>query len=205
MLRLNRKENVTIIKKIVFSALILSLIMVTKIIESFIPDLPNGLGNVAKLSEITILLSSIIFGPIITLISVLIYISLISPIFSSFLISGIFYVEKIESRIGVYFLDYFIPLILISLVGLGNKFKNHYIYLFAYLMTFLVLISHSISGIIFFKEYLEPIIKEDIFYFLLSFGLNLLGYIIFFVGLPLYIYLAKKLNKNFSSKLKSGF
>ncbi|MGZ9414584.1 hypothetical protein [Mycoplasma sp. 5370] len=184
-------------KEIIFSAFVLALIVISKFIEKIIPDLPNGLGNIAKIHEIVILISSIAFGVLITIIPVLIYLVIISPIFSAFFISGIFYVENIQDKIGVYFLDYFLPLILIALIGIFKKIKNLKLILFSYAITILILLSHSTSGYIYFKEYLKPIKELEILYFLLSFGLNLLSYVLFFVSLPLLVISSKILRKHF--------
>ncbi|MGZ9431351.1 hypothetical protein [Mycoplasma sp. CB776] len=183
-------------KEIIFSAFVLALIIISKFIEKIIPDLPNGLGNIAKIHEIIILISSISIGFISTVIPVLIYLIIISPTFSGFFISGIFYVEKIQDRIGVYFLDYFLPLILITTIGIFKKFKNLNLIFISYIITIFILISHSISGYIYFKEYLKPIKNIPIFYFLLSFGLNLLSYIVFFISLPLLVISSKILNRH---------
>ncbi|WP_436359077.1 hypothetical protein ACR34G_01690 [Mycoplasma sp. 480] len=184
-------------KEIIFSAFVLALIVISKFIEKIIPDLPNGLGNIAKIHEIVILISSIAFGVLITIIPVLIYLVIISPIFSAFFISGIFYVENIQDKIGVYFLDYFLPLILIALIGIFKKIKNLKLILFSYAITILILLSHSTSGYIYFKEYLKPVKELEILYFLLSFGLNLLSYVLFFVSLPLLVISSKILRKHF--------
>ncbi|MGZ9428721.1 hypothetical protein [Mycoplasma sp. 1012] len=184
-------------KEIIFSAFVLALIVISKFIEKIIPDLPNGLGNIAKIHEIVILISSITFGVLITIIPVIIYLVIISPIFSAFFISGIFYVENIQDKIGVYFLDYFLPLILIALIGMFKKIKNLKLILFSCAITILILLSHSISGYIYFKEYLKPIKELEILYFLLSFGLNLLSYVLFFVSLPLLVISSKILRKHF--------
>ncbi|MGZ9453454.1 hypothetical protein ACXX84_00045 [Mycoplasma sp. AC157] len=184
-------------KEIIFSAFVLALIVISKFIEKIIPDLPNGLGNIAKIHEIVILISSITFGVLITIIPVIIYLVIISPIFSAFFISGIFYVENIQDKIGVYFLDYFLPLILIALIGMFKKIKNLKLILFSYAITILILLSHSISGYIYFKEYLKPIKELEILYFLFSFGLNLLSYVLFFVSLPLLVISSKILRKHF--------
>ncbi|MBN3534790.1 hypothetical protein [Mycoplasma procyoni] len=184
------------VKDIVITAVILALLIAGKTIEKVIPDLPNGLGNIAKISEAFLLIATISVGFKRTVIALFIYIVVISLIFASFFIGGVFYVQSFAKQTGVYFLDYFIPLFLIAVIGLFRKLKKRFLILIAFGFVFLALLSHTISGIIFFKEYLEPAIKSEIFYWLLSFGLNLLGYVAFVVGVIPMVFLAKSLNKH---------
>ncbi|WGI37048.1 hypothetical protein [Mesomycoplasma lagogenitalium] len=174
------------IKKLVIISVVLSLVIFSKFIEMIVPDLPNGLGNIFKLSEIILFMSAIIFGFSVAFVAINIYLIIIAPIFSGFFLSGIFYIDGITNQIAIYFLDYFIPLNFLTFIAFFNSKKSKQIFFYAYLIIFIILLSHTISGYVFFKNYLNPVIKNELFYFLLSFGLNLLGYIILFIGLPLY-------------------
>ncbi len=143
------------IKKIVIFAFMLSLLIVSKLIAYPIPDLPNGLGNIFVLFEVIIIAFSFIFGVTKTLIVGIIYYGIIAWIGQPFFMREVTYVRGFENIIGVYFLDYLIPFVLLACSSvIYQKNPRYYMaILMTTLMVFSAYWSSVISGIIFWGSY----------------------------------------------------
>ena len=135
------------IQNIVKVSLLLSLIFVSFIIQGFIPSLPNGLGNIAIIAEMILLSSSVILGWTYALISVMFYLflGLINiPLF----FNGLLYVSKTSTKAYVYILDYFLPLISLSLSSIFSKsYKSLLVNII--IINLINYLLHVTSGIIF--------------------------------------------------------
>ncbi len=182
-------------KLIIKSSMILALLITMKLIEKVIPNLPSGLGDVSSLVELTIILSSIAIGFKETIVSVLIFLIIISWISPSIFIGGVIWTKNAQGFLGVYFLDYFLPLILISFAGAFNFEKNIFVYLWVSFLLLLNYLSHSFAGVIFWKSYAW----NNWGVYAYSFTANLVKFSILFVltntMIPLALLLKKKYNK----------
>ncbi len=139
------------IQNIVKVSLLLSLIFVSFIIQSFIPQLPNGLGNVAIIAEMIILSASVILGWVYSLISVLFYLFL-GLINIPMFFNGLLYASNNSTKVYVYLLDYFLPLVSLSLSSIFNKsFKSLFINIIV--VNILNYLFHVTSGLIFWGSY----------------------------------------------------
>ena len=139
------------IQNIVKVSLLLSLIFVSFIIQGFIPSLPNGLGNIAIIAEMILLSSSVILGWTYALISVVFYLflGLINiPLF----FNGLLYVSKTSTKVYVYILDYFLPLVSLSLSSIFSKsYKSLLVNII--IINIINYLLHVTSGIIFWSSY----------------------------------------------------
>lgn len=138
------------IDNMVKTALFLSLIFVVKIIQKFIPDLPNGLGDITVLLEVLIVAGSIIIGWNYALFATILYLlfGLIDiPIF----FGGLLWVQGI-TKFYVYLLDYFIPLIALCFASLFAKTYKHLI-INVIVVNIINYLCHVLSGIIFWGSY----------------------------------------------------
>jgi len=139
------------IQNIVKVSLLLSLIFVSFIIQGFIPSLPNGLGNIAIIAEMILLSSSVILGWTYALISVMFYLflGLINiPLF----FNGLLYVSKTSTKVYVYILDYFLPLVSLSLSSIFSKsYKSLLVNII--IINLINYLLHVTSGIIFWSSY----------------------------------------------------
>lgn len=133
--------------------MLLALFIVAKFVQKFIPDLPNGLGDVTVLMEVLIILSSLVVGWWRTAIAVLIYIGLFAWLDISTFMGGLLWVDKTSDKFWIYLLDYLIPLLAISLAGL---FKNKNIFWNIANVIIVITINygaHVISGVVFWGSY----------------------------------------------------
>ena len=139
------------IQNIVKVSLTLSLIFTLFIIQSFIPDLPNGLGDIAIIAEMCIITTSVIIGWGYALISVLFYLFL-GLINIPMFFNGLLYVSKTSTKVYVYILDYFLPLISLTL---SSTFSKSYKSLLANIIIINIInyLLHVTSGIIFWSSY----------------------------------------------------
>lgn len=131
------------------TGMVLAIMMVTKYIQSFIPDLPNGLGDISVLMEVIIIAGSFIVGWKIVLSATIIYL-LLGLISIPTFFGGLLYVNSNVTKIEVYFLDYFLPLITLTIAGI---LKNWSAYVFVPALVFINYIFHVLSGIIFWGSY----------------------------------------------------
>ncbi len=182
-------------KTIIKTAMILSLLITAKLIESVIPNLPNGLGDISSLLEITIVISSIAVGFKESFFAIFIYIVAIAWISPHMFMGGVVWAKDAATFAGVYFLDYFIPLVILSFVGLFKFKKKLHIFLLASLLIFVNYISHSFAGVIFWKSYAWK--GWSIYPY--SFTMNLIKFGVIILAsnsiIPLALILKPKLNK----------
>jgi len=138
-------------QNIVKISLLLSLIFVAFIIQSFIPNLPNGLGNVAIIAEMILLSGSIILGWRYALISILFYLML-GLINIPMFFNGLLYTTKTSTKIYVYLLDYFLPLISLSLSSIFKK-RFKFLIINIVITNIINYLLHVTSGIIFWSSF----------------------------------------------------
>lgn len=186
-------------RDIVYIAIFLALFIIFKFIEKTIPDLPNGLGNISKIDEILLIFLALIFRPKHLFSIIFIYFLIFCSIFSGFFIPGIFYVNGNGNRFFVFILDYLIPYFLLISLSFINKKKIWITILMTFLIVLLTLISHTISGYIFFKDYIieaKPEFKNSWAWIILwSFLLNSLGYVILIIAIVPINFIARKMQK----------
>lgn len=142
-------------RRIVNSGIVLSLLIVAKLLEAVLPDLPSGLGEYIPLFDLFIILSIFLFSKWDVLISTLIYLLLIVWISPPIFIGGILWVEKLSTKIFVYVLDYLIPtLIILSPSFFITKYKGFWkSFLIVLLAIFAMYVSHVFSGLLFWSSY----------------------------------------------------
>lgn len=131
--------------------MLLALLIIAKLFQKLIPDLPNGLGDVFQILPIVIATSSLLIDKKVILISVSIYIFGIAWINPSIFINGTQWVYGASNVAGVYFLDYVIPLFLMVLPSLFKTRINIFICLLISIT--LGYISHVLSGWVFWGSY----------------------------------------------------
>ncbi len=143
------------IRDIVVCALILSMFIAAKSINSLIPELLPGI----KFQLIYILLPiiSLVFGWKITGITMSIYIFIIAWLAPTFFIHGITYVKGAKFVFLEYLLDYMIPILSLAIIpGIVLRFENKlWVFLFitvAFVVTFL---SHFTAGIVMWGSYAQ--------------------------------------------------
>lgn len=186
-------------RDIAYIGIFLALFIIFKFIEKTIPDLPNGLGNISKIDEIFLMLLALLFKPKNIFTMVLIYFLIFASIFSGYFLSGIYYVQNNWNRFFVFVLDYFIPYILIIMISFFNHKKTIITILISFMFIIFSLISHTISGYIFFREYIIEAKPEfenyPLFIWLWSFVLNAFGYIVLLILIIPLNFIAKIIRK----------
>ena len=139
------------IKDITLMAMMLALLLTMKLIQTLIPDLPNGLGDVVVLSELVIITFSLFLKPTRIFFVVAIYAFGIVWINPGIFIAGITYVSGAKEIAGVYFLDYVIPLFLLATPAL---FKSNWMKIISFITAVAIgYISHVLAGVIFWGSY----------------------------------------------------
>ena len=129
----------------------LSLIIVMRILQVLLPALPSGLGDFVALVPVMIIICALLLKPTINLIAVSIYVFAIVWINAGIFMSGIQMVFGIENSIGIYFLDYVFPLLILTL---PSFFKSKKIKIMSVFIAILInYFSHVISGWIFWRSY----------------------------------------------------
>ncbi|NQZ29425.1 MAG: energy-coupled thiamine transporter ThiT [Mycoplasmatales bacterium] len=143
------------IKEMVICALILSMFIAAKSINSLIPELMPGI----KFQLIYILLPiiSLVFGWKISGITMFIYIFIIAWWAPTFFIHGITYVKGAKNIFLEYLLDYIIPILALAIIpGLVLKFENKlWVFLFITIAFILTFLSHFIAGIVMWGSYAQ--------------------------------------------------
>ena len=129
----------------------LSLIIVMRILQILIPALPSGLGDVAALVPVMIIICAILLKPIINFVAISIYVFAIVWINAGIFMPGIQMVFGIKNSLGIYFLDYVIPLLVLIL---PSFFKSKKMKIASVFIAILInYFSHVISGWIFWSSY----------------------------------------------------
>ena len=120
-----------------------------KLVDFVIPDLPNGLGDVSLIFPLAIIGLSILLEWKQMVFVISIYIFGFVWLNPHMFIPGIEYVTKMKNVVGVYFLDYVIPVLALSSPALfkGNKLK---IILISIIIKYT---SHVCSGLVFWSDY----------------------------------------------------
>ncbi|TCG10514.1 energy-coupled thiamine transporter ThiT [Mycoplasma todarodis] len=143
------------IREIVICALILSMFIAAKSINSLIPELLPGI----KFQLIYILLPiiSLVFGWKISGITMSIYIFIIAWLAPTFFIHGITYVKGAKFVFLEYLLDYAIPILSLAIIpGLVLNFENKlWVFLFITLAFVITFFSHFIAGIVMWGSYAQ--------------------------------------------------
>lgn len=146
-------KNKMSIKNITNSALIITLLIVAKLIEFVIVDMPFGLGEYVPLFEITLLISVFTFDKKEVITSSLIYILCIVWISMPVFLSGLLWVNSIQTKSLVYLLDYLLPtLVLLIPLQFRNKTSNLKLLITLTSLTTMYFF-HVISGYVFWSSY----------------------------------------------------
>lgn len=144
------------VKEIVFIGIFLTLLIIAKIFDNLIPSIPFG-GSLGNLYEIVLLFGSFLLGFKISFTANIIYLLVFCISFPGIFASGIFLVgnntELLSTIVGIYFLDYFLPLTVLTIAGLFYKKKIRIKILVLIILLFLNLIFHALSGYIFFSSF----------------------------------------------------
>ena len=139
----------------VICALILSMFIAAKSINSVIPELLPGI----KFQLIYILLPiiSLVFGWKISGICMSIYILIIAWLSPTFFIHGITYVKGGQYVFLEYLLDYLIPILSLAIIpGLVWKVKNKlWVFLFITIAFMITFLSHFTAGIVMWGSYAQ--------------------------------------------------
>ncbi len=143
------------VRDIVVCALILSMFIAIKSINSLIPELLPGI----KFQLIYILLPiiSLVFGWKISGICMFIYVFIIAWLSPTFFIHGITYVKGAQYVFLEYLLDYLIPILSLAIIpGLVWKVKNKlWVFLFITIAFIITFLSHFIAGIVMWGSYAQ--------------------------------------------------
>ncbi|CAM9099119.1 energy-coupled thiamine transporter ThiT [Mycoplasma todarodis] len=143
------------IREMVICALILSMFIAAKSINSLIPELMPGI----KFQLIYILLPiiSLVFGWKISGITMSIYIFIIAWLAPTFFIHGITYVKGVKYVFLEYLLDYVIPVLSLAIIpGLVLRFENKlWVFLFITIAFVLTFLSHFTAGIVMWGSYAQ--------------------------------------------------
>lgn len=140
-------------KNITNSAIIITLLVVSKLIEFVIVDMPFGLGEYVPLFEITLLISVFTFDKKEVITSVLIYILFIVWISMPVFLPGLLWVSDTQSKIFIYFLDYLLPTLILLVPTIVKNKSNNIKFSITLLSLFAMYTFHVLSGVIFWSSY----------------------------------------------------
>lgn len=142
-------------RSIVNTSLILSLLLIAKVLEVALPDLPAGLGEYIPLFDFIIILSILVFSKWEVLTASLIYLLAIVWLGPSIFISGILWVDTLKVKLFVYMLDYFLPCIFLISIAFFIKSKTGFWKTYMLIITsiFAMYLSHVLSGVLFWSSY----------------------------------------------------
>ena len=150
------------IKDITIMGMILSIFIVAKLIDLYMPKLPAGLDEATAIFPFTIVSASLFTGFRRTFIPLLIYVFGISwigggaffmgPLVYSADIAANSNITNAEAYAGIYFLDYVIPLLVLAIPSLYVKSKKGVIFL-VILSIMINYLSHVSSGYIVWRPF----------------------------------------------------
>ncbi len=141
------------VKDIALISMILSLYISFKFLSKLNPEIMPGLK--IELMDVIVVVSSLIFGAVRTAIAISIFYFIIAWISPSHFISGITWVHGSSKIVGVYFLDYIIPHLIVAIVpSLFILWKNKLSpIVFSFIAVWMSLIFHIGSGVLFWSSY----------------------------------------------------
>ncbi|WP_041362965.1 hypothetical protein [[Mycoplasma] mobile] len=141
------------VKEIVYISFFLAILLLVAAFEYLVPSLPFGAG-IADFLQISLIFGVLVLGFKIGIFAILIYLLVFATSLPFIFASGvIIFPGEIDKAIGIYFLDYFIPLISIAFLGIFYKTKIWIKITIGFCALILTWMSHAISGYVFFSVF----------------------------------------------------